>query len=192
MRYRLQQQNLIVWYSRTKKQEEKKYRRQCPATNGNRSSGEAEEKEGRKEWRRRWIELLTSSSWPKSWQRRAYCGDSSPMAPPDDAEISVNWEEHQFRCHNRTEHSTADVEEIEVIAIEKRDGSTSAVFNAHKTGKRSYCSVSEVSNKKCSMRDFFHRTGSAHTPNPRERERQRQKSRSRSFSPHLRNSIIER
>lgn len=191
MRYRLQQQNLIVWYSRTKKQEEKKYRRQCPATNGNGSSGEAEEKERVKAEQNLILHYSYISFMTKELAAQGILRRFLSHGSPDDAEISVDWE-HQFRCHNRTEHSTADVEEIEVIAIEKRDGSTSAVFNAHKTGKRSYCSVSEVSNKKCSMRDFFHRTGSAHTPNPRERERQRQKSRSRSFSPHLRNSIIER
>ena len=46
--------------------------------------GAPEKLRRRKEWRRSrfWsYTILTSPSWPKSWQRRAYCGDSSPMAP---------------------------------------------------------------------------------------------------------------
>lgn len=161
MRYRLQQQNLIVWCSKTKNK--KKYRTQCPATNGNRSFGEGRSEGGGELIT--YIFFVTKELAAQGVLRRFLSHGS-----PDDAEISVNWEEYQFRCHNRTEHSTADVEEIEVIGTEGQgDGSRSAVFDAHKTGERSYCSFSEV-RKKCSMRDFFHGTGSEHTPNPRERQ----------------------
>ena len=93
------------------------YRRQCPVTNGNRSSGEAEEKEGVAGGGEliNYLHLLRdqrvgsagrTAAIPLPWLPRR-CRDFCELRG---APIPVSQ-------YNRTQLSTADVEEIEVIGI---------------------------------------------------------------------------
>lgn len=104
---------------KNQKQEKKYiYRRQCPVTNGNRSSGEAEEKEGVAGGGEliNYLHLLRdqrvgsagrTAAIPLPWLPRR-CRDFCELRG---APIPVSQ-------YNRTQLSTADVEEIEVIGIE--------------------------------------------------------------------------